>query len=107
MPGFRGDGESDHPTPELVTIQSDACVLSLLIGDLRTGAYGGPAFQHVVLVGHSVGSAISVYEVAFFSPDALLRVLVIPQASHVLNLQRNATLWEADAIQWINSSVAS
>lgn len=59
-----GDGESDHPLPELVTIQSDAYVLSQLINDLKTGSYGGPAFQKVILVGHSVGSAISVAEAA-------------------------------------------
>jgi len=59
-----GDGASDHPVPELVTIQSDAYVLSQLVSDLRTGAYGGPAFQKVLLVGHSVGSAIAVDEAA-------------------------------------------
>jgi pimeloyl-ACP methyl ester carboxylesterase len=70
-----GDGASDHPLPELVTIQSDAYVLSQLISDLRTGTYGGPAFQKVVLVAHSVGSAISVDEAADPSlarPDGVL-----------------------------------
>src|SRR5216684_1024882 len=59
-----GIGESDHPLPELVTIQSNAYVLSQLISDLKTGAYGGSAFQKVLLVGHSVGSAISIAEAA-------------------------------------------
>jgi len=57
-----GVGESDHPLPALVTIQADAYVLSQLVTDLKTGAYGGPAFQKVLLVGHSVGSAISIAE---------------------------------------------
>lgn len=57
-----GYGESDHPLPELVTVQMAAYVLSQLITDLRTGAYGGPAFQKVILVGHSIGSAIVVEE---------------------------------------------
>lgn len=70
-----GDGESDHPLPELVTIQSDAYVLSQLISDLRTGSYGGPAFQKVILVGHSVGSAISIAEASDASltpPDGVI-----------------------------------
>lgn len=236
-----GDGASDHPIPELMTIQSDAYVLSQLISDLRTGSYGGPAFQKVVLVGHSLGSAISVaeaadpslthpdgvlltgfihfvdpaelpflgteihpafldpdprfqgllpgyittdpgtrgqlfyyqptadpsvisqdestkdtitdsafasfftieaspvsrqihvpvlevlgqndnlfclgtfnctntgnvqqYEAPFFSPDAHLQVLIIPQAGHDLNLQTNASVWESAAVQWISSSL--
>ena len=62
-----GYGASDHPVPSLVTIQSDAYVLSQLITDLRTCAYGGPAFQRVVLVAHSVGSAIAIAEAA--TPD--------------------------------------
>lgn len=57
-----GYGESDHPLPELVTVQRAAYVLSQLITDLRSGAYGLPAFQKVILVGHSIGSAIVVDE---------------------------------------------
>lgn len=70
-----GAGASDHPLPELVTIQDDAYVLSQLIRDLRTGSYGGPAFQKVIVVGHSVGSAISVAEASdptLASPDGLI-----------------------------------
>jgi pimeloyl-ACP methyl ester carboxylesterase len=70
-----GDGQSDHPLPELVTIQSDAYVLSQLIGMLKSGGYSGPTFQKVVLVGHSVGSAISVAEAAdpgLAHPDAVV-----------------------------------
>ncbi len=59
-----GVGQSSHPLPELITIQSDAYVLSQLVTDLRTGGYGGPSFQKVVLVGHSVGSSISIAEAA-------------------------------------------
>jgi pimeloyl-ACP methyl ester carboxylesterase len=237
-----GYGESDHPLPELVTIQSDAYVLSQLISDLRTGSYGGPGFQKVILVGHSVGSAISIaeaanpnlappdgvvltgfihfvdpaelvqlateiepafldpdprfqnlppgylttdpgtrgqlfyyqpnadpnviaedestkdvitdselasfftieastvsrqiqvpvlevlgqedsifclgtfdctnseavqqYEAPFFSPQAQLQVVIIPQAGHDLNLQENASVWEGDAVQWVRSHFA-
>jgi len=59
-----GVGQSSHPLPALITIQSDAYVLSQLVTDLKTGGYGGPSFQKVVLVGHSVGSSISIAEAA-------------------------------------------
>ena len=39
-----------------------AYVLSQLMADLKTGAYGGQAFQKVILVGHSIGSAIVIDE---------------------------------------------
>lgn len=70
-----GSGQSDHPLPELVTLQGDAYVLSQLISDLKTGAYGGPTFQKVIVVGHSVGSAISVAEASdptLTSPNGLI-----------------------------------
>ncbi len=59
-----GYGESDHPLPELVTIQMAAYVLSQLMADLKTGSYGGPTFQKIVLVGHSIGSAVVIDEAA-------------------------------------------
>lgn len=53
-----GYGQSDHPLPELVTVQMEAYVLSQLMTDLRTGADSLPRFQKEILVGHSIGSAI-------------------------------------------------
>ena len=70
-----GNGASDHPLPALITIQDDAYVLSQLVSDLKTGHYGGPAFQKVFVVSHSVGSAIAVDEAAdptLTSPDGLI-----------------------------------
>ncbi len=70
-----GYGESDHPLPELVTLQMAAYVLSQLMTDLRTGTYGGSAFQKVILVGHSIGSAVVVVEAsdaALARPDGVI-----------------------------------
>ena len=59
-----GYGLSDHPLPELVTIQMGAYVLSQLMTDLKTGAAGLPRFQKEIVVGHSIGSAIVADEAA-------------------------------------------
>ncbi len=59
-----GYGASDHPLPELVTVQMAAYVLSQLMIDLKTGMYGLPVFQKVILTGHSIGSAIVLDEAA-------------------------------------------
>ncbi len=63
-----GYGQSDRPLPELVTVQMAAYILSQLMTDLKTGAGGLPTFRQVVLVGHSIGSAVVVDEAA----DAML-----------------------------------
>ena len=62
-----GVGMSNHPLPELVTIQADAYVLHQIIQDLRSGKIEGYAFPKVFLVGHSVGSAISIDEAATYA----------------------------------------
>lgn len=70
-----GYGQSDHPLPELVTVQMAAYVLSQLMTDLKTGAYGLPTFQKTILVGHSIGSAIVLDEATdatLTRPDAVI-----------------------------------
>lgn len=70
-----GYGASDHPLPELVTVQMAAYVLSQIMDDLKTGTYGGPTFQKVIAVGHSIGSAVVVDEAAdatLTRPDAVI-----------------------------------
>jgi len=61
-----GAGLSDHPVPEQVTIQSDSYVAHQLVQDLRQGIIGGKAFNKVIIVGHSVGSAVSLDEAATY-----------------------------------------
>lgn len=62
-----GIGESDHPLPELLTMQSNAYVLHQLVSDLKAGSIGGQAFQKVLLVGHSIGSAMSIVEASTYA----------------------------------------
>lgn len=57
-----GNGLSDHPLPELLTIEGDAYVLHQIVQDLHAGTVEGHAFPKVLLVGHSLGSAISLDE---------------------------------------------
>lgn len=61
-----GMGLSDHPNPELLTIQSDSFVAHQVIQDLRNGTIGGKTFVKVVIVGHSLGSAVSLDEAATY-----------------------------------------
>lgn len=61
-----GTGASDHPVPELITIQSNAFVAHQIVQDLRNGSVGGQAFGKVVLVGHSMGSAMAINEAATY-----------------------------------------
>jgi len=62
-----GIGQSDHPPAALVTIESNAYVVHQLVQALRSGDLVVPSFgriraQRVSLVGHSLGSVISIQE---------------------------------------------
>lgn len=54
-----GGGASDHPPAAQVTIDANAYVAHQLVRDLRQGP---AAFARVMLVGHSLGSLISIVE---------------------------------------------
>lgn len=53
-----GIGESSHPPLGLVTITMsiNAYIVHEIVQDLRYGRIGNQSFQHVLLVGHSLGS---------------------------------------------------
>lgn len=58
-----GIGESDHPDPSLITVQSNAFVVHQIIQGLRNGSFGGGVhFPKVIIVGHSIGSGITIVE---------------------------------------------
>lgn len=60
-----GTGASDHPAiPEEITIESNAFVAHQIVQDLKNGIIGGKTFTKVVLVGHSMGSAMAINEAA-------------------------------------------
>lgn len=52
-----GYGGSPRLMPELLSLDVHAEVTHQLIGRLRAGEVGGEAFEHVILVGHSYGTA--------------------------------------------------
>jgi pimeloyl-ACP methyl ester carboxylesterase len=57
-----GIGLSDHPPALKSNGQANAWIVHELIGDIRAGRLGGVAFQKVLTVGHSQGSAITLLE---------------------------------------------
>ncbi len=64
-----GTGLSDHPTPELLTVQSEAYPIHQIIQALRNGTFGNTHFGKVILVGHSLGSAISLEEAGAYNDE--------------------------------------
>lgn len=57
-----GSGESDRPPAEQVTLPANAYVVHQVVQRLRDGSLSGTAFSKVVLVGHSSGAGVSLYE---------------------------------------------
>lgn len=57
-----GVGVSDRPPGLVLTPQIQAEAIHQVIGALRTGTLGGPAFERVVLAGHSYGSILALLE---------------------------------------------
>jgi pimeloyl-ACP methyl ester carboxylesterase len=55
-----GTGLSSHPLLSLmeVTMKTNAYVIHEIVGDLRGGLVGNQSFARVILVGHSLGSAM-------------------------------------------------
>ena len=68
-----GYGGSPRLTPELLTLEVHAEVTHELIGKLRAGEAGGESFDHVILVGHSYGTATAWRESAKYNDaDAII-----------------------------------
>ena len=64
-----GIGKSSHPPGDKVTIYANAYVVYQLIQALRTGQIGDVRFEHVILVGHSLGSTISITTATEYPDD--------------------------------------
>jgi pimeloyl-ACP methyl ester carboxylesterase len=85
-----GIGRSDRPPAAAVTIDANAFVVHQIIADLRSGERVVPAFGRVragkvVLVGHSLGSVISIAEAATYGDvDGLVLTGVSHEVSPVL-----------------------
>jgi pimeloyl-ACP methyl ester carboxylesterase len=61
-----GIGNSSHPLSSDVNVASNAYVVHELVGRLKAGTISGPSFVHVMLVGHSLGSLVSISEAATY-----------------------------------------
>lgn len=57
-----GTGNSGHPPALNVNVDSNAYVVHEIIGKLRAGTIGGVSFPKVIVVGHSLGSVITMTE---------------------------------------------
>jgi pimeloyl-ACP methyl ester carboxylesterase len=66
-----GIGQSDHPPADAITIESNAYVVHQIVQALRNGdlvvhSFGRIRADRVALVGHSLGSVISIQEAATY-----------------------------------------
>jgi alpha-beta hydrolase superfamily lysophospholipase len=77
-----GDDSSSHPPSSELDLAAGAVALHDAVTALRTGAVDGHPFQHVIMVGHSVGSVEAWIEAArYHDVDAV----IITGALHQLN----------------------
>lgn len=60
-----GFGTSSHPQSALVNMQTEAYVVHQVVQAARNGVVG-PKFSHVILVGHSMGTAVAWREAAAY-----------------------------------------
>jgi pimeloyl-ACP methyl ester carboxylesterase len=96
------DGEAITFAPVLVDgISAQIMVPVLLVLGQQDGIFCG-------LLATNCGSAASAWrdEAPYYSPQAQLQVVVIPNAGHDLNLHESAPLWFAAATSWAYRYVA-
>ena len=76
-----GDGNSSHPPSSELDTNAGAVALHDAVTALRDGAVDGHAFQHVIMVGHSLGSAEVWIEAARYHD---VNAVIITGALHAL-----------------------
>jgi pimeloyl-ACP methyl ester carboxylesterase len=89
-----GIGQSDHPPAEAVTIEANAYVVHQLVQALRSGdlvvhSFGRIRAERVSLVGHSLGSVISIQEAATYGD---VDGVVLTGVSHTVTPALNEVL---------------
>jgi pimeloyl-ACP methyl ester carboxylesterase len=68
-----GEGNSSHPPSAGLDLTAGAVALHDAVTALRSGAADGHAFQHVIMVGHSIGSSEAWLEAArYHDVDAVI-----------------------------------
>lgn len=81
-----GVGLSDHPPADPLTVPAEAYVNHQIIQALRHGDLAGTAFPRVVAVGHSFGSAVSIYEAGTYAD---VDGVIVTGFLHALNPDSN------------------
>jgi alpha-beta hydrolase superfamily lysophospholipase len=87
-----GDGNSSHPPSSELTLTAGAVALHDAVTALRTGSVDGHAFQHVIIVGHSLGSIEAWIEAGTYQD---VNAVIITGALHALT-PNAATLVDSD-----------
>lgn len=85
-----GTGASSRPPSLLVTVAKQAEAVSASVDRLRAGAIGATAFDTVVLMGHSLGSVISIEAATSYDN---LDGLVITGLTHGINYVETALVF--------------
>jgi alpha-beta hydrolase superfamily lysophospholipase len=88
-----GAGNSSRPPSSALTVYAAAVALHDAVTALRTGAVDGHPFQHVIIVGHSLGSAEAWIEAGRYHDVA---AVIVTGALHALSPAGLGAL-EADA----------
>ena len=89
-----GTGQSSHPDLNLVkvTVNVDAFIIHEIVQDLRSGSIGSQQFARVLLVGHSLGSAMSWIEAGTYHD---VDGVIISGMTHHLNNTKLADVFSS------------
>ena len=91
-----GSGSSDHPDALSLDLPAEVNVLHQLVQGLRTGTIGGHAFDKVITVGHSYGSAISGIEAnAYNDVDGVILSGITHSFAPINPVLTTASFWPA------------
>ena len=77
-----GDGNSSHPPSSELALDAGEVALHDVVTALRSGAVDGHAFQHVIMVGHSIGSVEAWIEIARYHD---VNAVIITGALHAIS----------------------
>lgn len=94
-----GQGAPDHPNGYTLSVESYADMTAQIARQLRAGTYGGPAFPHVGLIGHSAGSEI--VELTAGANPGLIDALIATGYTHVpfVNIDWLQREWVQDNVR--------
>jgi pimeloyl-ACP methyl ester carboxylesterase len=96
-----GQGLSPIPPPELAPSRAISVPTLVLIGE-QDGIYCGPP-DGLTCRSHTLFSR----EKPFYSPDAHLRVMVMPQTGHSMILHKTAPIVDTAILLWIRAATGS